>query len=107
MMTMDAWERQQVFRAMVTHQLRNGPLSVWRRRQLVRFAAGLGISAMLAGRLVTEARRDLGRERVMAGPELAIVAVESGGDDRGWRILSTVLSVILIAGVVGAILLAR
>jgi len=107
MMTMNAWERQQVFRAMVTHQLRGGSLSVWRRRQLVRFAAGLGINAVLAGRLVTEARKDLEQEQTGGGPALALVAMDSAGDGRGRWTLSIVLAVVLIVGAAGALLFAR
>ena len=54
---MNAFERQQIFREMVVQQLRNGPLSRIRRRRIVQFAAKLGITAVLAGRLVQEAQR--------------------------------------------------
>ena len=64
---MDTWERQDVFREMVAGVLRNGELTVRRRRQLVAYAASLGISAVQAGRLVSQARH-LHKERCMAAP---------------------------------------
>jgi len=54
-LTMDAWERQQVFREMVARMLRDGPLSARRRRHLVQYAAALDINAVLAGRLIDQA----------------------------------------------------
>jgi hypothetical protein len=52
---MDDWEKQDIFRQMVVQLLRNGPLSQRRRRILVQFAAGLGLTATQAGRFIEEA----------------------------------------------------
>ncbi len=71
---MNAWERQQIFREMVTQQLRNGPLSRYRRKRVVQFAAHLGINAVLAGRLVQQAQRDHHAARTARQPELRCVA---------------------------------
>lgn len=62
--TMDAWERQQVFREMTVSMLRHGSLSPRRRKILVQYAANLAIKPVLAGRLIEQARR-------LAPPHLA------------------------------------
>jgi hypothetical protein len=86
--TMNAWERQQVFREMVLHQLRNGPLSRRRRKTIVQYAACLGINAVLAGRLVQEAQRQFDRERATDAdsPPLRLVPDEPETHTRRrWR----------------------
>ena len=78
--TMDAWERQQVFREMVAGQLRNGPLSGLRRRQLVQYAAVLDINAVLAGRLIAQARKLAGADAgATAGAGATSCAGATGG----------------------------
>jgi hypothetical protein len=58
---MNAFERQQIFREMIAHQLAQGTLSRRRRKAIVQYAACLGINAVLAGRLIQQARAKSGR----------------------------------------------
>ena len=98
---MNAWERQQIFREMVTLMLRNGPLSARRRRHLVQYAAALHINAALAGRLIEQARRDF-EERfddLHAPPAPPVPArTETGRPLRisTWMALSAMLLLVVI-----------
>ncbi len=65
---MNAWEKQEIFREMVVQMLRNGPLSQRRRKLIVQYAAGLGLSAIQAGRFIEEARVIHEREFVRKTP---------------------------------------
>jgi hypothetical protein len=51
---MPRYELHKIFREMVRWELRNGRLSSWRRRKLVRYAASLRLSAVEAGELIQE-----------------------------------------------------
>lgn len=46
-----------IFREMIAREVRDGTLTPWRRRRIVRYAAGLRLSAREAGRLIEECRR--------------------------------------------------
>ena len=52
-------DTQDIFRQLITDELRNGRLTPARRRRIVRYAAGLGLSAVQAGRLVEACRREV------------------------------------------------
>lgn len=54
--TMSLWEKRNVFREMVSTTCRNGSVSAWRRRQLVQYAAKLGLHPVQAGKLVEDAQ---------------------------------------------------
>lgn len=79
--TMDAWERQQTFREMVARHLMNGSLTRARRKSIVQYAAMLGINAVLAGRLLEQARRLVEERSVTWGqpadPPLRIAGAEA------------------------------
>ncbi len=47
-----------VFRQLITDELRSGRLTPARRRRIVRYAAQLGLSAVQAGRLVNACRKE-------------------------------------------------
>ncbi len=95
---MSRYERHKIFRAMTTWELSNGRLSTWRRRQLVRYAASLQISAVEAGRLMQEAVR----AQADLTPEDEAPDLRPCPDDstrRGWPIwakLGTALAVVLL-----------
>lgn len=46
-----------IFREMIAREVRDGTLTPSRRRRIVRYAAGLRLSAREAGRLIEECRR--------------------------------------------------
>ncbi len=52
-----------IFREMILGELRDGRLSPWRRRRIVRYAAAMGLSATEAGRLLDSCRAVFERER--------------------------------------------
>ncbi|MCH7813546.1 MAG: hypothetical protein IID40_05950 [Planctomycetes bacterium] len=95
---MSRYERHKIFRAMATWELSNGRLSTWRRRQLVRYAASLQISAVEAGRLMQEAiRAQTDQTPEDEAPDLRLRPDASSG--RGWPIwakLGTALAVVLL-----------
>lgn len=97
-MPMNAWERQQIFREMVVHQLQQGRLSTGRRKRIVQYAACLGIDARLAGRLVQEAHRTFERRQQRdrldnhAPPALRLVPAERVKRPKS---LSTLLAIVL------------
>ena len=47
---------EDVFRSLIEEELRNGRLSPWRRRRIVRYAAAMGLKATEAGALIAECR---------------------------------------------------
>lgn len=49
----------QVFRQLIVDEIRNGRLTPVRRRRVVRYAAGLGLSAVQAGRLLAKCREEV------------------------------------------------
>lgn len=52
-------DTHEVFRALVADEIRNGRLTPVRRRRIVRYAAGLRMSAVEAGRLIATCREEL------------------------------------------------
>ena len=50
-------DMREIFQQMIRHELRNGRLTPWRRRRIVRYAARLGLSAVEAGRFITDCRK--------------------------------------------------
>ncbi len=52
-------DTQDIFRQLITDELRNGRLTPARRRRIVRYSAGLGLSAVQAGRLVKACRQEV------------------------------------------------
>ncbi len=89
---MDAWERQQIFREMVIQQLRNGPLNRNRRRQLVRYAAGLGINAVQAGHLIQQAHHQANVAEPASSPLMRMAGSESSGHT--WKMLIITLAIL-------------
>ncbi len=90
---MDPWERQQIFREMVAQQLRNGPLNRnRRRRRLVQYAAGLGISPVQAGNLIQQAHRQAEAASPVRSSLLRIAGSESNGTT--WQMLFITLALI-------------
>lgn len=53
----DTPDNKFIFREMIVHEIKNGRLSPWRRRRIVRYAAKMGLSAVEAGRLLCECRK--------------------------------------------------
>lgn len=96
---MDAWERQQIFREMVTLMLRNGPLSTRRRRQLVQYAAALNINARLAGRLIEQARKNLEDELddICGLPPLSILDAAGTRPESQLHLWLTASAMVLLA----------
>lgn len=72
---LDPWESQQIFREMAVSLLGRGTLSSRRRRMLVQYAAALGINAVLAGRLLEQARAEHARRVAAAVASLRFVPV--------------------------------
>jgi hypothetical protein len=52
-------DTREVFRQLIVDEIRNGRLTPARRRRVVRYAAGLGLSAVQAGRLVARCREEV------------------------------------------------
>ncbi|UCE62325.1 MAG: hypothetical protein JSU63_11545 [Phycisphaerales bacterium] len=52
-------DNREVFRRLIADELRNGRLTPARRRRIVRYAAGMGLSATEAGRMVTACREEV------------------------------------------------
>jgi len=50
-----------VFRQLIDEEVRSGRLTALRRRRIVRFAAGMGLSATEVGRLIQECREEAER----------------------------------------------
>lgn len=71
-----AYQRRIIFREMAKAELRGGALGRQRRFRLVQYAAKLRLSAVVAGRLVGEARRSIEEEAMHAAehrtPELRL-----------------------------------
>ena len=76
---MDSWQKQQVFRTMAIHQLRQGRLSAGRRRRIVQYATILGFNAVQAGRLLQEAQRLFEQECEEQGTTFP--RIHTGNDD--------------------------
>lgn len=49
-------DTEEIFKQLINDELRSGRLTPARRRRIVRYAAGLGLSAVQAGRLVETCR---------------------------------------------------
>ena len=49
-------DMREIFQGMIAHELRNGRLTSYRRRRIVRYAARLGLSAVEAGRFIAACR---------------------------------------------------
>jgi hypothetical protein len=88
---MDAFERQQIFREMAVGQLRNGPLSTRRRRTLVQFAAGLGINATQAGRLVQQAQAIAAKQSPKLTLQPSVSITPSTHERRASRLITAAL----------------
>lgn len=52
-------DNETIFRELIKAELRNGRLSPWRRRRIVRYAAHLNMSAVEVGRWITQAKKEL------------------------------------------------
>jgi len=52
-------DTHEVFRALIADEIRNGRLTPVRRRRIVRYAAGLKMSAVEAGRLIAACREEI------------------------------------------------
>ncbi len=105
---MNVWERQQLFRELAVLEMRHGPLTRRRRRQLVQYAACLEINAVQAGRLVEEACKIVGR-RMSEAAQSGIVdsgvvyRIPGVGARRpAWALIA---GIILAAVVVGALVM--
>ncbi len=70
------YQRRIIFREMAKAELRSGALGRQRRVRLVQYAAKLRLSAVVAGRLVVEARQSVEEEAMHAAehraPELCL-----------------------------------
>ena len=51
-------ENHEIFRQLIAEELRRGRLSNAERRRIVRYAAGMGLSAVDAGKLVADCREE-------------------------------------------------
>jgi|GEM_PF-5145707 len=60
--SLSAFDSRAVYREMIIHEIKNGALSPWRRKRIVRYAAKLGLSAVEAGRLLAECRAQAAAE---------------------------------------------
>lgn len=88
-----------IFRQMIEEEVRNGRLTPWRRRRIVRYAAQLRLSAVEAGKLIEECRREVQAERTQR-PALTYVAeVDESGDPVStstvWKIWFIVVAAIV------------
>lgn len=52
-------DNETIFRELIKAELRNGRLSPWRRRKIVRYAAHLNMSAVEVGQWITQVRKEL------------------------------------------------
>ena len=72
-----------IFREMIAREVRDGELTPWRRRRIVRYAAGLRLSATEAGRLIEECRRAASaKTEECSTPDLRLVTHEKKGLSR-------------------------
>jgi hypothetical protein len=97
-------EARLVFAEMVRSEMRNGPLTSWRRRRLIQYAAILNLTPLDAGRIVTDVwyeRRTQLIELAEAAdqPELELVPAVDAGTPARWP-LSLQLGLTLILGFV-------
>lgn len=85
--TMSLWEKRNVFREMVATTCGNGRLTAWRRRQLVQYAATLGLHPVQAGKLVEDARATAAAVRsTTLAASLSYVEVRPPSARRDWDI---------------------
>lgn len=71
-------DMQTIFRQLIADEIRNGRLGPSQRRRIVRYAAQLGLTAVQAGRLVSECREEalLSRDPVERGHALRIAPAD-------------------------------
>jgi hypothetical protein len=99
-------QARQVFREIVAAELRNGVLNIRRRKRLVQYAAMLELTALDAGRIVTDVHhehRSSGAQapRILRFPK---AAAQTRLPRKGWPFsLKIGLGILLISGVSGLI----
>lgn len=87
-----------VFREMIVHEIKNGRLSSWRRKRIVRYAAKMGLSAVEAGKLLAECR-DQAMSELQAGrktPQLRVRAPETDDNTTANRVVLAIMFAILV-----------
>ncbi|MCH7720682.1 MAG: hypothetical protein IH988_06785 [Planctomycetes bacterium] len=96
-----AYQRRIIFREMAKAELRRGALRRQRRFRLVQYAAKLRLSAVVAGRLMGEARQSIKEEAMHAAehptPELRLHDPPSRTSHTSFWILTGALCIVLAA----------
>ncbi len=86
-----------IFREMMVHEIKNGTLSSWRRKRIVRYAAKMGLSAVEAGQLVSQCRGQAMREldALKETPTLRVHIPETDDNSTANRVVIAVIFAIL------------
>lgn len=88
-----AIDNDQIFRRLILDEVRAGRLTAARRRRIVRYAAGLRISAVEVGRMVAECQSEVLSSRNPIARRHALRLVEE--ECSPWPRVPTVLLVVL------------
>lgn len=91
-------DTKQVYEQMIECELRTKRLSPARRKRIVRYAAGLGLSAVEAGKLVNKCQARLAREKGLADhrPQLRLVNTPPPRVSAIWKIGAVVLLAVVV-----------
>lgn len=101
-------DMRQIYEQMIDQEVRTGRLSPSRRKRIVRYAAGLGLSAVEAGKLVDACQARIAREQGRPEPPPQLrVADASPADDEPARIAAIwkIGAVVLLAVVLDLLVL--
>lgn len=91
---LSAEEGRTIFREMVRGETRNGPLNARRRKRLIQYAAALELTAVEAGRIVTQVCQEEALRRGETPIEFPPAASDAAA--RGWPAWLTL--VLVVAG---------
>ena len=100
---LESLETRDIYEQMIDHELRVGRLSPSRRKRIIRYAAGLGLSAVEAGKLVDACQAKIASEQGQPDPSPTLKMAESSPTpnqpariDAIWKIGAVVLLAVVV-----------
>lgn len=90
-------DHKAIYRRLILDEIRNGRLSAYRRKRIVRYAAQLDLSAVEVGQMITQCKIEARDERMSSSLKLMMDDTDKNSNQSGYsRLLAAVLCACLM-----------
>lgn len=95
--TNPALDHKTIYRRLILDEIRNGRLSAYRRKRIVRYAAQLDLSAVETGQMIEQCKIEARDERMSSTLNLMMEDTNKNSDKSGYsRLLAAILCACLL-----------